>query len=187
MLFMLHYTPNGKAVTDRPRIGLTVAKEQPQRRYVSLGLTSPSDAKSFAIPPNDPDWESPPAIAEFTADAELVWMSPHMHVRGKDMTYTLTYPDGRKETVLSVPHYDFNWQLGYDVAKPIRVLKGTRLTVTAHYDNSPNNKFNPDPNRTVYYGDMSWEEMMFPFFAVVVDKSVDMKKIIRIIQRTGSD
>ena len=81
-------------------------------------------------------------------------MMPHMHVRGKDMTYTLIYPDGRKEVVLSVPHYDFNWQLGYSTS--IRVPKGTKLHVDAHYDNSANNKWNPNPNKTVYYGEMTW-------------------------------
>jgi hypothetical protein len=187
IVFQLHYTPNGKAVTDHPRIGLTVAKSAPERQYVSFGISSPNDAKSFAIPANDSNWSSPPAVAEFTSDADLVWMFPHMHLRGKDMTYTLTYPDGRKEIVLSVPRYDFNWQLGYEVAQPIHVPKGTRLTVTAHYDNSVNNKFNPDPNRIVYYGDMSWEEMMFPFFSVVVDRDVDPKKIIRIVRGLQSD
>jgi hypothetical protein len=107
-------------------------------------------------------------------------MFPHMHVRGKDMTYRLVYPDGTSETVLSVPRYDFNWQLGYDLARPVHVPKGTRLVVTAHYDNSVNNKFNPDPTKTVYYGDMTWEEMMFPFFSVVVDKGADPKGLIRI-------
>jgi len=187
IVFQVHYTPNGKAVTDRPRIGLTVAPEAPPQRYVSFGISSPSDAKNFAIPPNNPNWASPPAVAEFTADADLVWMFPHMHVRGKEMTYVLTYPDGRQETILSVPRYDFNWQLGYDLATPIHVTKGTRLTVTAHYDNSANNKFNPDPNRVVYYGDMSWEEMMFPFFSVVVDKDVDAKKIMRVVRGLQAD
>jgi hypothetical protein len=105
-------------------------------------------------------------------------MFPHMHVRGKDMTYRLEYPDGRTETILDVPHYDFNWQLGYDVAQPIRIPKGTKLVVTAHYDNSANNKFNPNPNRTVYYGEMTWEEMMSPFFGVVVNPGVDASKVI---------
>jgi len=105
-----------------------------------------------------------------------------MHVRGKDMTYKLAYPDGRTETLLNVPRYDFNWQLGYEVAAPIRVPKGSRLTVTAHFDNSANNKFNPDPNRTVYYGDMTWEEMMFPFFSVVVDKDVNPKTVYRVVR-----
>jgi hypothetical protein len=187
IVFQMHYTPNGREVVDHPRLGLTVAKQAPGQRYVSFGVSSPNDAKSFAIPPNAPNWESPPAVVEFTADANLVYMFPHMHVRGKDMTYTLTYPDGRKETILSVPRYDFNWQLGYYLESPIHVTKGTRLTVTAHYDNSANNKFNPDPNRTVYYGDMSWEEMMFPFFSVVVDKGVDTNKIMRVLKGAKAD
>jgi hypothetical protein len=187
IVFQLHYTPNGKDVTDRPRIGFTVAKAPPQRIYVSLGMSAPSGPKQFAIPPNDPNWESPPAIAEFTQDADLVWMFPHMHVRGKEMTYKLIYPDGRTETILSVPRYDFNWQLGYDLAQPIHVPKGTRLVVTAHYDNSVNNKFNPDPNRTVYYGDMTWEEMMFPFYSVVVDQGVDPGKVVKIVRGRQSD
>jgi hypothetical protein len=92
------------------------------------------------------------------------------------MTYTLVYPDGKQETVLSVPRYDFNWQLGYNTS--IKVPKGTKLHVDAHYDNSANNKWNPNPNKTVYYGEMTWEEMMFPFFGVVIDKGVDPAKIL---------
>ena len=173
----LHYTPNGTAVTDHVQIGFTVAKEPPERRYVSFSSSAPTNPKLFAIPPNDPNWQSPPAEVVFDQDVELVYMMPHMHVRGKDMTYTLEYPDGRKEVVLNVPHYDFNWQLGYDTS--IKVPKGTKLRVDAHFDNSPNNKFNPDPNKTVYYGEMTWEEMMFPFFGVVVDKNVDPKKVMK--------
>jgi hypothetical protein len=187
IVFMVHYTPNGKDVTDRPRLGFTVAKAPLQRIYVSLLMQAPSNPKQFAIPPNDPNWESPRAIAEFTQDADLVWMFPHMHVRGKDMTYQLVYPDGRTETILNVPRYDFNWQLGYDLAQPIHIPKGTRLVVTAHYDNSVNNKFNPDPNRTVYYGDMTWEEMMAPFYSVVVDQGVDPHKVVKILGGRQSD
>jgi len=178
-VFSLHYTPNGKEVATHTEIGFTLAKDEPNRRYVYLATSAPFDAKHFAIPPNDPNWESPPAEATFQEDAELVWMMPHMHVRGKDMTYKLIYPDGREEVILSVPRYDFNWQLGYAVEKPIQVPKGTKLIGTAHFDNSPNNKFNPDPSRTVYYGDMTWEEMMMPFFAVTVDKSIAPAKVLK--------
>jgi hypothetical protein len=173
----LHYTPNGTAVTDHVQIGFTVAKEPPERRYLSLSSSAPTNPKVFAIPPNDPNWQSPPAEVTFDQDVELVYLMPHMHVRGKDMTYTLEYPDGRKEVILNVPHYDFNWQLGYDTS--IKVPKGTKLHVDAHFDNSPNNKFNPNPNKTVYYGEMTWEEMMFPFFGVVVDKSADPKRVMK--------
>jgi hypothetical protein len=172
----MHYTPNGTAVTDHIRIGFTVAKEPPQRRYLSLLTSSPADPKLFAIPPNDGNWQSPPAEVTFNQDVELVFMMPHMHFRGKDMTYTLEYPDGRKEIVLNVPHYDFNWQLGYVTS--LKVPKGTKLRVDAHFDNSPNNKFNPNPNKTVYYGEMTWEEMMNPFFGVVVDKDADPKNVV---------
>jgi hypothetical protein len=103
-------------------------------------------------------------------------MLPHMHSRGKDMMYTLEYPDGRKQVILNVPKYDFNWQLGYETS--IQVPKGTKLRVDAHFDNSVNNKANPNPKRTVYYGEMTWEEMMLGFFSVVVDPSVEPKEIL---------
>jgi hypothetical protein len=187
MVFQLHYTPNGKDVVDHPRIGFTVAKAPAERTFITIGTSAPSDAKHFAIPPNNPNWESPPMEAEFLADAELVTMFPHMHVRGKDMTYTLTFPNGETQTILSVPRYVFNWQLEYDVAQPVKIPKGTRIKVTAHYDNSANNKFNPDPNQTVYYGDMTWEEMMFPFFSVTVDPSVNSKRVVRIVRGKEGD
>jgi hypothetical protein len=185
IVFEVHYTPNGAAVTDRPRIGFTVSRTPPERRYVTLEIAAPSDAEVFAIPPNHPNWKSPNAEATFRMDAELVWMSPHMHVRGKDMTYQLIYPGGRMETILSVPRYDFNWQLGYEPAEPLKVPRGAHLVVTAHYNNSVNNKFNPDPNRTVYYGAMNWEEMMHAFFSVVVDRDVDPRTIVG--RRSGAD
>src|SRR5260370_32800227 len=75
----IHYTPNGKDVTDHVRIGFTMAKERPQRRYVSLSTSASTDPKRFAIPPNDPDWKSPPAVVTFSQAAELVFMMPHMH------------------------------------------------------------------------------------------------------------
>jgi len=177
-VLQVHYTPIGTAVTDRPRIGFTIAKTPPARQYVTLQISPPTDAKTFSIPPNDPHWESPAAGATFRMDADLVWMSPHMHVRGKDMTYRLVHAGGRIETLLSVPRYDFNWQLGYELAEPLKVKKGTDIVVTAHYDNSINNKFNPDPNRTVYYGEMVWEEMMHAFFSVVVPKNVNPGTIV---------
>jgi len=183
ILINLHYTPNGTAVTDHVQIGFTVAKEPPERRYVSLMTSTATDAKSFAIPPNQANWQSPPAEVTFLQDVELVFMMPHMHLRGKDSTYTLEYPDGRKEDVLHVPHYDFNWQLGYDTS--IKVPRGTKLHVDAHFDNSPNNKFNPNPNRTVYYGEMTWEEMNSPFFGVVVPRDTDPKKIMKALVAGG--
>jgi hypothetical protein len=175
--FNLHYTPNGRAVTDHVKVGFTVLADPPERRYVSLLTSSTTDPKIFAIPPNDPNWESPPAEVTFLQDAELVYLMPHMHARGKDMTYSLEYPDGRRQIILDVPRYDFNWQLGYNTS--IKVPKGSKLHVTAHFDNSASNKGNPNPNKTVYYGSMTWEEMMNPFYSVVVGRDVDPTKIVR--------
>ena len=174
----IHYTPSGTELTDRPEIGLTVAKTEPERLLIeSFGGTDPA---KFAIPPNDGNYAPAPSEATFLVDAELVWMSPHMHLRGKDMSYKLVFPDGQEQVILNVPHYDFNWQLGYSLAEPIKVPKGSKLIVSGHYDNSANNKFNPDPSRTVYQGNMTWEEMFAPFFAIVVDKSVNPASAMRI-------
>ena len=176
--FRLHYTANGKDVIDRPRLGLTVAKEAPQRQYVNFVINSAQEPAVFAIPPNDGNWQAPISEATFLEDVDLVWAMAHMHVRGKDMTYKLTYPDGSVETILSIQNYDYNWQLGYQF-KPIRLPRGTKLTVIAHYDNSAGNRSNPDPNRTVYWGDQAWEEMMSPFFAVIAGRNVDANKILK--------
>ena len=174
----VHYTPIGKEVVDRPLIGFTVAEQAPAKRWVSYGIVG--GGPDFAIPPNEPNYKSPPFDLEFTADTELVEFMPHMHVRGKDMTYHLVYPDGRDEIVLSVPKYDFNWQLLYQPAKPLRVPKGTRMYVDAHYDNSTSNRANPNPNRRVYLGRMTWEEMMAPFFGVLIDATTDPSSVIKL-------
>ncbi len=176
--FQVHYTPTGKEVVDRPLVGFTVSATPPEKRWLSYGIVG--GGPNFAIPPNDGNYQSPPFDLEFTADAELVEMMPHMHLRGKDMTYELTYPDGRKEIVLSVPKYDFNWQLLYQPLKPIQIPKGTKLHVDAHYNNSTSNRFNPNPGKTVYLGRMTWEEMMAPFFGVLIDANTDPTKILKL-------
>jgi hypothetical protein len=174
----VHYTPNGNAVTDHVRIGFTVAKQPPKRRYIAMSTASPSDPAHFAIPPNTSNWEAPPAVATFDHDVELVGLMPHMHVRGKAARFELEYPDGKKETILNIPRYDFNWQLWYNTS--IKIPKGTTMKVYAWYDNSANNKFNPNPNAIVYYGDQTWEEMHFPSYGLVLDDpSIDPKKVIR--------
>ena len=180
VLFQVHYTPNGKTdVVDRPQLGLTVAKQEPERKYITYSAHGFQDHEHFAITPNDPNWEAPKGIVTFLQDAQLVWMSPHMHLRGKDMTYTVQYPDGRSEILLNVAHYDFNWQLGYVPAQPVRVHKGAKLVVTGHFDNSAYNRFNPDPNQTVYYGDMVWEEMFGGRIGIIVEKESDPKKVFK--------
>ena len=125
----------------------------------------------FAIPPGAANHEVS-SSRTFADDVLLTSMTPHMHVRGKDMTYTAKYPDGRTEVLLRVPKYDFNWQHSYELAEPKRLPKGTVLEVTAHFDNSPANAFNPDPTATVRWGDQTWEEMMIGFYSTVVPAAV---------------
>jgi hypothetical protein len=178
----LHYTPIGKEVVDRPLFGFTVAEAPPEKQWLATQVSGAGP--KFAIPPNDPNWSAPPAQVEFLADVELVQMMPHMHLRGKDMTYHVIYPDGRDEVVLSVPKYDFNWQIAYQRAQPIRIPKGSKLRVEAHYNNSPSNKFNPDPNRTVYPGRMTWEEMFNPFFGLLIDRDTNPNRVLRLLYGT---
>jgi hypothetical protein len=178
----MHYTPSGKEVVDRPMFGFTVSEEPPARQWLATQVSGAGP--TFAIPPNDGNWNAPPAQVEFLADVELVQMMPHMHLRGKDMTYHVIFPDGRDEIVLSVPKYDFNWQIAYQAATPIKIPKGSRLRVDAHYNNSSSNKFNPDPSRTVYPGRMTWEEMFNPFFGVLVPQGTDPNRVLRLMRGT---
>ena len=136
--FQVHYTPIGKEVVDRPLIGFTVAESAPEKRWMSYGIVG--GGPNVRDPSERSELQEPAVRPGVPADVDLVEMMPHMHVRGKDMTYHLVYPDGRDEVVLSVPKYDFNWQILYQPAKPIRVPKGTKMYVDAHYDNSPANK-----------------------------------------------
>src|SRR5947209_4942561 len=110
---------------------------------------------------------------------DLIDVMPHMHYRGKDFEYRLIYPTGETQTVLRVPHYDFNWQLFYYYEKPVVLPAGTRIECTAHFDNSPNNRYNPDPKAEVRWGDQTWEEMMIGWFDVAVDAHKDPADVFR--------
>lgn len=165
IVFQMHYTPNGKATTDRSYVGLYFSKEPPREVLVSHGAMN----VFFRIPAGDPNYE---VHSTWTAPDDIVLrgMMPHMHVRGKDFKYTAVFPDGHSEILLSVPRYDFNWQLSYRLKEPIHLPKGTRIDCVAHYDNSVNNKYNPDPTKEVRWGDQTFEEMMIGFFDYTPDK-----------------
>jgi hypothetical protein len=170
----VHYTPNGRATTDQTHVGFTLAKAPAQRRFVMMAPASLVDTRK-PIPAGQSSWETTGELT-FKQDAELVWFMPHMHLRGKDMTFRLVYPDGRQETVLSA-RFDFQWQLGYEVEKPIKVPQGTKMIVTAHHDNSANNPHNPEPGRPVGWGEMTSQEMMLPWFGVVVNHDANPEMI----------
>ena len=156
----LHYHPNGKPQVDRTKIGFYFGSGD-LKKEVAASLAGNI---AFAIPPQASNYELRAAFIT-DQDINVVSLFPHMHLRGKDMTMTATYPGGTKtETLLSVPNYDFNWQLFYYPKTNIKLPKGTRVDLVAHYDNSSANKRNPDPNRRVGFGEASTAEMMFGMF-----------------------
>jgi len=175
LVFELHYTAVGKATTDKSKLGLVLAKNPPtQRYYLSGGPT----ALNLVIPPGDSNAEVVSEVTVGLDDAKLVYAQPHMHLRGKDMELRLIYPTGESETVFK-GKFDFDWQLGYDFAKPIPVPKGTRLLAISHFDNSPNNKFNPDPAKEVRWGPQNWDEMSNIFVGLIFGANDDASRLFR--------
>jgi hypothetical protein len=172
IVFEVHYTPNGTATTDQTKLGLVFTKEPPKERVLTLSASN----GTFKIPPGDPDYVVN-ATFNVLKDVKLVGLHPHMHSRGKAFEYRLVFPDGRKETILSVPAYNWHWQLWYNLAEPIDLPQGTKIECTAHFDNSPNNPENPDPTKAVIWGQQSWDEMMVGFFNLKFDAKMPAKEL----------
>lgn len=170
----MHYTPIGKKVKDRSSIGITFADKPPKFEMMLSEFAN----MSFEISPNDPHFRAD-ATFRFRADARIISFTPHMHWRGKDYLYEVIYPDGKKETLLSVPRWDFNWQMVYRLEEPLKVPKGTRIHSVAHWDNSTSNPFNPDPTKPVKFGLQTWEEMMVGFVAYVWENPDTAKELAK--------
>lgn len=171
IVLQMHYTTHGYATEDRSSIGLVFSKEAPQRRVLTLQLTN----DRFLIPPGDPNHRVE-VHGTLPNDALLLSFFPHMHLRGKTFEYNILGPGGRAETLLSIPQYDFFWQLSYRLAKPIKLKRGTTLQAIATFDNSKGNPHNPDPDSAVTWGEQTWAEMMVGFFDVAVDPSSDKQQ-----------
>jgi peroxiredoxin len=161
----MHYTPNGTVTKDKSSVGVWFAKEPPK---YELFLSEFANT-AIAVPPHDPHYKAE-ATFRVRYDARLISLTPHMHWRGKDYHYEIIYPDGKKETILSVPRWDFNWQSVYRFKEPLKLPQGSRLHAVAHWDNSKNNLLNPAPQETVRFGLQSWEEMMVGFAAYVWER-----------------
>lgn len=172
LVFQMHYTPVGTAQEDLSYVGFKFADPATVKQRVKGGVCGNF---TFAIPPGDPNYQVK-ARKRFRRDTLLVSILPHMHVRGKDFRMELTYPNGEHEILLDVPKYDFNWQLWYNYREPKLIPKGTVMHCTAHFDNSEDNPFNPDPTKTVTWGEQTWEEMMFGFMSVI-DPAEDIHNI----------
>jgi len=164
--FQIHYsnqTLGGNEVEkDRSAIGLVFAKEPPKK----LMTTNSVGNILFKIPAGA-DNHRVTACRTLKRDTTVHALMPHMHLRGKAMEYKVFYPDGKTETLLNVPRYDFAWQTNYTLKEPKRLPKGSKIMVTAYFDNSTKNKFNPDPTKEVRYGEPTYDEMMLGFMDFV--------------------
>lgn len=159
--FEMHYTTTGEAQSDQSELGLYLAQAPAQRRLEVRA----SETREFELTPGDPDAQHFSHYC-FKRDAVIYDLSPHMHLRGSWFKFQLLHPDGRRETLLSVPQYDFNWQTSYRLAEPKRVPAGTWMLCTGGHDNSAKNPNNPDPTKRVRWGLQSWDEMFMGFMTV---------------------
>ena len=156
--FQIHYTPNGKAVEDTMRMGLLFAKEPPKYVIHTTGLPN----ARISIPPGEANHVET-ATRKLPTDVNVMAWMAHLHVRGKAFKFEVTLPDGKTETLLDIPKYDFNWQLRYDYAIPHFLPRGSIIKITAVYDNSSGNPANPDPTKTVRWGQQTFDEMMIGY------------------------
>jgi hypothetical protein len=197
--FYMHYTPTGKPEMDRTEIGLYFAKPGnpvTHQIYHSFGVAGPTtyivqgqevmaNRSTRAdggeggvdlppIPPYVDDWKVV-SVHTVREPVTLYGLTPHLHFRGKSMRYVLTLPDGSDEVLLNVPRYDFNWQSYYELATPRHLPAGSKVTVTTLFDNSVKNRYNPAPEKTVYWSEQSWDEMYAPQVRITVD-SRDLRR-----------
>jgi hypothetical protein len=175
LVFNLHYITIGKATEDKPKVGLVLAKGYtPTQRYY---LTHDPTSFNLVIEPGDPNAE---VVGESIIGADgvkLAYVQPHMHLRGKDYELRVIYPTGESETVFK-GKYDFNWQEGAEFVKPIPLPKGTRLVGIAHFDNSLNNVFNPDPTKEVRWGSQTTDEMSGPWIGLIFPLNTPVEKVL---------
>lgn len=172
LIIQMHYTANGKEALDRSQVGIVFAKEPPKERVMNAYINN----SRIMIPAGAPNHRAEGRVT-LQDDAVIQSMFPHAHVRGKAYEVLAKFPDGRAETILRVPKYDFNWQHTYYLEKPLHLPKGTEITIAGWFDNSPNNAFNPDPKKDVYWGDQTWEEMLIVFFDFVMPVDYDPMRL----------
>jgi len=166
ILLQMHYSKaTGKVEKDRSSIGLVLAKQPADKHVYTRGIAN----TYFQIPPGA-DNHQVTSCWTTKEDIHLQTLMPHMHLRGKAMKFEAFYPDGHSEVLIDVPNYSFSWQTVYYLKKQAVLPKGTRIVVTAKFDNSSRNKFNPDPKQTVRFGDPTYDDMMIGWISYTVDK-----------------
>lgn len=155
---------------DQLKLGLVFTDTPPEHVMQVFGISNPF----LNIPPNTPDHVET-AQVKVPFDVNLLEFMPHMHLRGKAVKYEVLFADGSAKTVLDIPRYDFNWQLAYRLAEPMRVPAGSTIKVTAVFDNSTGNPANPDPNRTVHWGQQTYDEMLLGYVGFYTPNDMPLK------------
>ncbi len=173
IVFECHFNPNGEATVDSSELGIYFSQEPPAERVVSLSVQN----MNFTIPPGDGNFRSDASVT-FDTPVRVISVQPHMHLRGKAMRIEAAVPGASAAPVIDVPRYDFHWQTTYFLREPLHLPHGARLDCAAWFDNSPNNKYNPDPTRAVPWGDQSRDERHIGFVEVAFDASVNADKVI---------
>jgi hypothetical protein len=210
--FGMHYQPTGRPELDQSKLGIwfnsNTNVQELYRESIGTALPTSSDRTEFYRVEGKTElfdrrkmrgrhedyWPPVPAMASSyavvgaTAISEpitLYGFTPHMHLRGKDMRWVLTLPDGREETLLNIPKYDFNWQTYYELAEPRKIPAGSTITNVAHYDNTPGNRYNPAPDKEVFWSEQSWDEMFLPYVTYTLDNERPKKAGTSPTQSSG--
>lgn len=160
----VHYQPVGVPRFDRSSVGIRLAREPVQK----IALTRSASYRDLLLAPGVSNVELKASYTLLEA-GQLLSLTPHMHYRGKDFQFEAVFPNGHREILLRVPHYDFDWQDVYRLAEPRFLPQGTRIECVAHFDNSAANPVNPNPSQTVRWGEQSSDEMMIGYFDYCVD------------------
>ncbi|MEY4568207.1 MAG: hypothetical protein RLY14_3177 [Planctomycetota bacterium] len=165
----VHYTTTGKKEKCRIQVGLRFPKKTIKKQLYHFVL----DPRGWTIPPHDPAFKIE-ASKTLKHNADLLGLFTHMHVRGRDMTFYAHGPSDQSEILLQIPNYNFEWQLGYEIAPGTKLLpKGTQVKAIAHFDNSDFNPYNPDPKKGVGYGPQTVDEM-FNGYVFYVDRDENL-------------
>jgi hypothetical protein len=190
--FYMHYQATGQPAKDRTKLGLYFAKagaevnHQIYHAFTAAGPTTYIVEGQEVLPKAQGPAQDeggvdlphiPPYVDNFkvvsvhsiTEPITLYGLTPHLHLRGKSMRYTVTWPDGREEVLLDVPRYDFNWQIYYELEGPKHIPAGSKVTVVTYFDNSIKNRYNPAPEKEVWWSEQSWDEMYAPQARITID------------------
>jgi len=168
--FQIHYTPSGVEKMERLRLGLHFADKTPKYEVKTLAIAD----HRLNIPPGSPN-HAEGASRTVPFDIPAISFMAHMHVRGSAFSFEITHPYGKSEMLLDIPRYDFNWQLRYELKTPKFLPADSTIKVTGTFDNSTKNKANPDPTKTIRWGDQTYDEMLIgyiEYFVPAIDPSI---------------